>query len=148
MAARRRDNTRDTSRSVETASSIAEAEELDPNEIISADDALHRQEELDKQFAAMAAETEERDPNEIISADDALKRAEAMDALAKEAEDPMAALLAADEAETAAPPVPDDAASALAELMASSDDEPASSDDDDDYDPFAALDDFGDQKEA
>jgi len=99
----------------------------------------------------MAAEPAERDPNEIISADDALKRAEAMDALAKEAEDPMAALLAADEAETAAPaapPVPDDAASALAELMASSDDEAASSSDDDDYDPFAALDDFGDQKEA
>ena len=99
----------------------------------------------------MAAETAERDPNEIISADDALKRAEAMDALAKEAEDPMAALLAADEEESAAPaapPVPDDAASALAELMASSDDEPASSSNDDDYDPFAALDDFGDQKEA
>ena len=62
----------------------AESEERDPNAIISADDALHRQEELDKQFAAMAAETEERDPNEIISADDALKRSEAMDALAKE----------------------------------------------------------------
>lgn len=74
MAARRRNNTRDTSSSVETASSIAEAEE--------------------------------RDPNEIISADDALKRAEAMDALAKEAEDPMAALLAADEAETAAHAAP------------------------------------------
>lgn len=45
------------------------------------------------------------------------------------------------------PPGPDDAASALAELMASSEDEPSSSGDDD-YDPFAALDDFGDQKEA
>ena len=102
----------------------AEAEERDPNEIISADDALRRPEELDKQFAAMAAEAEERDPNEIISADDALKRAEAMDALAKEAEDSTAALLAADEEET------------------------ASNSDDDDYDPFAPLDDFGDQKEA
>ena len=47
--------------------------------IISADDALHRQEELDKQFAAMAAETEERDPNAIISADDALRRQEELD---------------------------------------------------------------------
>jgi hypothetical protein len=100
---------------------------------------------------SIAAEAEERDPNEIISADDVLKRAEAMDALASEAEDPMAALLAADEEESsapAAPPVPDDAARALAELMASRDDEPSSGGDDDDYDPFAALDDFGDQKEA
>lgn len=54
----------------------------------------------------MAAETEERDPNAIISADDALKRAEAMDALAKEAEDPMAALIAADKGESAAPAAP------------------------------------------
>ena len=61
---------------------------------------------MDKQFAAMAAETEERDPNEIISADDALKRGEAMDALAKEAEDPMAALLAADKGESSAPAAP------------------------------------------
>ena len=74
--------------------------------ITSADDALRRQEELDTQFAAMAAETEERDPNEIISADDALKRAEAMDALAKEAKDPMAALLAADKGESSAPAAP------------------------------------------
>ena len=32
--------------------------------------------------------------------------------------------------------------------MASSDDDPSSSGNDDDYDPIAALDDFGDQKEA
>ena len=32
--------------------------------------------------------------------------------------------------------------------MASSEDAPSSSGDNDDYDPFAALDDFGDQKEA
>ena len=46
------------------------------------------------------------------------------------------------------PPVPDEAASALVELMASSDDDPSSSGNDGDYDPFVALDDFGDQKEA
>ena len=75
--------------------------ETDPNAIISADDALRRQEKLEKQFAAMAAETEE--------------------------EDPMAALLAADE---------------------NDDDEATANHEEPDYDPFAALDDFADQKEA
>ena len=63
--------------------------------------------DLDAAAALMSTPDEtEADPNEIISADDALKRAEAMDALAKEAEDPMAALLAADEEESAAPAAP------------------------------------------
>ena len=44
--------------------------ETDPNAIISADDALRRQEELDKQFAAMAAETEEEDPMAALLAAD------------------------------------------------------------------------------
>ena len=107
--------------------------ETDPNAIISADDALRRQEELDKQFAAMAAETEEEDPNAIISADDALRRQEELDkqfaamAAETEEEDPMAALLAADE---------------------NDDDEATANHEESDYDPFAALDDFADQKEA